>query len=82
MTDGKTTPATAREVSLEQAALAYAAAKKAVDGYAGEKRGPIYAELIATWRAATLELDQASVRLSRAKERGKTNAAIQPAKTG
>lgn len=51
-----------REKTLEEAALEYARAKAALDGHDGEKRGPEFAEKIAVWRAATMELTEASIR--------------------
>jgi hypothetical protein len=50
------------ELSLQQAALAYAKAKANVDNHTGPKKGEVFAALLATWRAATLELTEASVR--------------------
>lgn len=52
----------ARELTLEEAALAYAKAKAALDAYEGEKRGPLFAERIAIWRGAVQELTAASIR--------------------
>lgn len=50
------------ELSLQQAALAYAKAKAAVDNHDGPKKGPEFAALLATWRGATLDLTAASIR--------------------
>ncbi len=63
-----TIPPPAHEATLEEAAIAYAAAKKAVDRYAGEKRGAEYAALLAAWRGATFELQAAATRLAKTKE--------------
>jgi hypothetical protein len=63
-----TTPAPARETSLESAALAYGKAKAAVDGYQGEKRGVEYAALLSNWRRTTFELNAAASRFARSKE--------------
>ena len=51
-----------KEKTLEEAALDYAAAKGAVDTHPGEKKGPEFAEKVALWRAATLELCAAGLR--------------------
>lgn len=50
------------ELTLEQAALAYAKAKAAVDNHPGEKRGPEFAEKLAVWRGAMMDLTEASIR--------------------
>lgn len=50
------------EPSLQEAAIAYAKAKRAVDHHDGEKKGAVFAEKIALWRAAGLELEAAATR--------------------
>jgi hypothetical protein len=50
------------ELSLQQAALAYAKAKAAVDHHQGPKKGEAFAALLAAWRVAILDLTEASIR--------------------
>lgn len=69
MTETKpATPPPARDPTLEEAALAYAKAKKAVDRWTGEKRGAEFAALLVTWRAAMFDLNAASLRHANSQE--------------
>ncbi len=55
-------------MTLEEAALAYAAAKADVDGHVPPYRGPEFAAKLSRWRGALLDLDAAALRAAR--ERG------------
>ena len=50
------------ELSLQEAALAYAKAKQAVDEHEGPKSGDAFAAKLAVWRGTIHDLTEASIR--------------------
>lgn len=68
MTSTAAAPNTTATGSLEQAAVAYATAKRGLDAHDGPKQGAEFDALMRAWRTALLNLDAASMQFAKESE--------------